>query len=101
MVQGESGRDGGLAPWPEGAGEKFDEPRILLLEEARHHLANESEGLRRRYFDFLSDVLGGLEFQAAAIRGDRLVHRQAGFSAARPPGSSCGRPATRRSSRTG
>ncbi|RPY39931.1 alpha/beta hydrolase [Pseudomonas aeruginosa] len=58
VVQGESDE---TVDWRHGVKvlrEKFDEPRILLLEEARHHLANESEGLRRRYFDFLSDALG-------------------------------------------
>ncbi|MDU2875559.1 MAG: EamA family transporter, partial [Pseudomonas aeruginosa] len=58
VVQGESDE---TVDWRHGLKvlrEKFDEPRILLLEEARHHLANESEGLRRRYFDFLSDALG-------------------------------------------
>ncbi len=58
VVQGESDE---TVDWRHGLKvlrEKFDEPRILLLEEARHHLANESEGLRRRYFDFLGDALG-------------------------------------------
>lgn len=44
MVQGESDE---TVDWRHGLKvlrEKFDEPRILLLEEARHHLANESEG---------------------------------------------------------
>lgn len=36
---------------------KFAEPQILLLPEARHHLVNESEALRRRYFDFLRERL--------------------------------------------
>ncbi len=68
MVQGESDE---TVDWRHGLKvlrEKFDEPRILLLEEARHHLANESEGLRRRYFDFLSDALGP-EFQAPRRSG--------------------------------
>ena len=37
--------------------EKFAEPRILRLPEARHHLANETPALRQRYFDFLSQQL--------------------------------------------
>ena len=68
VVQGESDE---TVDWRHGLKvlrEKFDEPRILLLEEARHHLANESEGLRRRYFDFLSDALGP-EFQAPRRSG--------------------------------
>lgn len=37
--------------------DKFRQPEILRLPEARHHLANENEALRRRYFDFLSERL--------------------------------------------
>lgn len=37
--------------------EKFAEPRILRLPEARHHLANEVPAVRQRYFDFLSQHL--------------------------------------------
>ena len=37
--------------------DKFSRPGILRLPEARHHLANESEALRRRYFDFLREHL--------------------------------------------
>nr|WP_298169723.1 alpha/beta hydrolase [uncultured Pseudomonas sp.] len=37
--------------------EKFAEPRILRLPEARHHLANETPALRQRYFEFLSQHL--------------------------------------------
>jgi alpha-beta hydrolase superfamily lysophospholipase len=33
---------------------KFREPEILILDQARHHLANESPELRARYFEFLS-----------------------------------------------
>ncbi len=36
---------------------KFAAPEILRLAQARHHLANESEALRRRYFDFLRERL--------------------------------------------
>ncbi|MES2817481.1 MAG: alpha/beta hydrolase [Pseudomonadota bacterium] len=38
--------------------DKFATPEILLLPEARHHLANESVALRTRYFGFLSERLG-------------------------------------------
>ncbi|MEW6463874.1 MAG: alpha/beta hydrolase, partial [Pseudomonadota bacterium] len=37
--------------------DKFQQPSILRLPEARHHLANESEALRKRYFDFLRERL--------------------------------------------
>lgn len=37
--------------------DKFDQPEILRLPSARHHLVNESEALRRQYFAFLSDKL--------------------------------------------
>ncbi|QLF93512.1 alpha/beta hydrolase [Pseudomonas sp. ABC1] len=37
---------------------KFNAPQILSLPDARHHLANEHEALRRRYFAFLSERLG-------------------------------------------
>ena len=37
---------------------KFDQPQILLLPEARHHLANELPGIRQRYFDFIDQRLG-------------------------------------------
>jgi Lysophospholipase len=33
---------------------KFDRPQVLMLPEARHHLANESPGLRQEYFGFLT-----------------------------------------------
>ena len=36
---------------------KFDKPRILLLPEARHHLANEPAALREQFFDFLQAQL--------------------------------------------
>jgi len=38
--------------------EKFEKIECLLLTGARHHLANESEVLRKRYFDFLSERMG-------------------------------------------
>lgn len=37
---------------------KFAEPQILMLPEARHHLANELPGIRQRYFDFIDQRLG-------------------------------------------
>jgi len=37
---------------------KFANPEVLMLPQARHHLANESEELRARYFRFLSERLG-------------------------------------------
>lgn len=37
--------------------DKFSDPQLLLLPDARHHLANESEAVRRRYFDFLRERL--------------------------------------------
>ncbi|TBU96592.1 alpha/beta hydrolase [Stutzerimonas kirkiae] len=37
---------------------KFSDPQVFSLPEARHHLANEEEALRRRYFAFLSERLG-------------------------------------------
>lgn len=37
--------------------DKFHQPQILRLPEARHHLANESEALRQRYFAFLRERL--------------------------------------------
>lgn len=39
--------------------DKFSNPQILRLPGARHHLVNESEALRREYFDFLSERLKG------------------------------------------
>ncbi|MNN02749.1 Phospholipase YtpA [compost metagenome] len=37
---------------------KFERIECLLLSGARHHLANESETLRQRYFEFLGERLG-------------------------------------------
>lgn len=37
---------------------KFAEPQILMLPEARHHLANELPGIRQRYFSFIDQRLG-------------------------------------------
>ena len=38
---------------------KFDRPQVLMLPEARHHLANESVALRDEYFGFLSKRIKG------------------------------------------
>ena len=32
---------------------KFSQPQVLLLPEARHHLANETVAIREQYFAFL------------------------------------------------
>ena len=37
---------------------KFDAPQILMLPQARHHLANELPEIRRRYFEFIEQRLG-------------------------------------------
>jgi alpha-beta hydrolase superfamily lysophospholipase len=37
--------------------DKFDQPDVLRLPEARHHLVNETEALRQYYFDFLRERL--------------------------------------------
>jgi alpha-beta hydrolase superfamily lysophospholipase len=37
---------------------KFTEPRVLMIPEARHHLANESPEIRARYFKFLKVWMG-------------------------------------------
>jgi len=37
--------------------DKFHQPQILRLTDARHHLANENETLRKYYFDFLRERL--------------------------------------------
>jgi alpha-beta hydrolase superfamily lysophospholipase len=38
---------------------KFDRPQVLMLPEARHHLANEALVLRGEYFGFLSKRIKG------------------------------------------
>lgn len=38
---------------------KFDQPRVLMLAQAKHHLANELPQFREAYFRFLGDALGG------------------------------------------
>lgn len=58
IVQGQAD---GTVDWPynlEVLKAKFAEPQILLLPEARHHLANELPGIRQRYFDFINQRLG-------------------------------------------
>jgi alpha-beta hydrolase superfamily lysophospholipase len=58
IVQGEAD---GTVDWPhnlEVLKAKFAEPQILMLPEARHHLANELPGIRQRYFDFIDQRLG-------------------------------------------
>lgn len=57
IVQGEAD---GTVDWPynlEVLKAKFAEPQILMLPEARHHLANELPGIRKRYFDFIDQRL--------------------------------------------
>ena len=39
--------------------DKFATPQVLMLADAKHHLANEREALRERYFEFLSQRLEG------------------------------------------
>lgn len=58
IVQGEAD---GTVDWPYNLAvlkAKFAEPQILLLPDARHHLANELPGIRQRYFDFIGQRLG-------------------------------------------
>jgi len=38
---------------------KFDRPQVLMLPEARHHLANETLVMREEYFGFLSKRIKG------------------------------------------
>jgi len=58
IIQGESDM---TVDWPHNLKvlrEKFAEPEILLIPEARHHLANELPAIRQRYFDFIDQRLG-------------------------------------------
>lgn len=58
IVQGEAD---GTVDWPYNLKvlkAKFAEPQILMLPEARHHLANELPAIRQRYFDFIDQRLG-------------------------------------------
>lgn len=38
--------------------DKFTQPRVLMIPEARHHLANELPAIRARYFEFLKQRMG-------------------------------------------
>lgn len=58
IIQGECDM---TVDWPHNLkvlGEKFAAPQILLIPEARHHLANELPVIRARYFDFIDQRLG-------------------------------------------
>ncbi|WP_442111371.1 alpha/beta hydrolase [Pseudomonas sp. NUPR-001] len=58
IIQGESDM---TVDWPHNLKvlqEKFATPEILLIPEARHHLANELPAIRQRYFDFIDQRLG-------------------------------------------
>lgn len=58
IIQGEAD---GTVDWPYNLkvlNAKFSEAQILMLPEARHHLANELPGIRQRYFDFIDQRLG-------------------------------------------
>ncbi|MNG14200.1 hypothetical protein D3C84_979350 [compost metagenome] len=58
IIQGESDM---TVDWPYNLKvlrEKFAAPEILLIPEARHHLANELPAIRQRYFDFIDQRLG-------------------------------------------
>ena len=58
IIQGESDM---TVDWPHNLRvlrEKFAAPEILLIPEARHHLANELPAIRQRYFDFIDQRLG-------------------------------------------
>ena len=53
IIQGEADR---TVDWRHNLGvltAKFTRPEVLLLPEARHHLANETDAIRARYFAFL------------------------------------------------
>ena len=53
IIQGEADR---TVDWRHNLGvlkTKFTRPEVLLLPEARHHLANETDAIRARYFAFL------------------------------------------------
>ncbi|MNG82224.1 Phospholipase YtpA [compost metagenome] len=57
IVQGEAD---GTVDWPynlEVLKAKFADPQILLLPEARHHLANELPAIRQRYFSFINQQI--------------------------------------------
>lgn len=57
IIQGEADM---TVDWQHNLGvlqNKFSAPRILRLPEARHHLANEAQPIRQRYFDYLGEQL--------------------------------------------
>ncbi|WP_347902587.1 alpha/beta hydrolase [Pseudomonas purpurea] len=39
---------------------KFDQPQVLMMPEARHHLANETQAFRDQYFGYLTQRIKGL-----------------------------------------
>ncbi|MBV4532388.1 alpha/beta hydrolase [Pseudomonas sp. SWRI107] len=58
IVQGEAD---GTVDWPYNLKvlkAKFEAPQILLMADARHHLANELPNIRQRYFEFIGQRLG-------------------------------------------
>ncbi|PWB31699.1 alpha/beta hydrolase [Pseudomonas sp. SDI] len=58
VIQGEADM---TVDWPHNLDvlkAKFEQPQILLLPEARHHLINELPAIRQRYFDFIEQRLG-------------------------------------------
>jgi len=58
IVQGEAD---GTVDWPYNLKvlkAKFEAPQILLMANARHHLANELPDIRQRYFEFIGQRLG-------------------------------------------
>jgi len=58
IVQGEAD---GTVDWPYNLKvlrAKFTDPQVLMLPEARHHLANEMPDIRQRYFAFIGQRLG-------------------------------------------
>ena len=57
IVQGEADMTGDWQHNLNVLEDKFRAPRILLLPEARHHLANEQQALREQYFSFLHEQL--------------------------------------------
>ncbi len=58
IIQGQAD---GTVDWPYNLRvlkSKFAEPQILMLPDARHHLANELPAIRQRYFEFIDQRLG-------------------------------------------
>jgi alpha-beta hydrolase superfamily lysophospholipase len=58
IVQGEADMTVDWAHNLELLGRKFNQPQVLMLPGARHHLANELPSIRERYFAFLDERLG-------------------------------------------